>query len=100
MNYPYYGEHRSDNEYNEVGKTVTFTVDIYSNHTCRLYIYVYAGSYNPYYITIPANTPGTYSVTRVIPSNVEHILYRVEPRDYTDSNMFCYTDNWRLTIIE
>lgn len=98
LNVPYYGEYRSYNTFNEVGKTVTFQVDACSNYDCRLYIYTYTGSYSSQWTLVPANTPGTYSVTRTIPQNTEHILYRMEPRNYSSEQSFCYTDNWRLIL--
>lgn len=98
LNAAYYGEYRSNNTFNEVGKTVTFQADIYTNYDCRIYIYTYVEGYTSNFATIPINTPGTYSVTRTIPENAAEVLYRVEPRDYSHADAFVYTDNWRLII--
>lgn len=99
LNIPYYGEVRISNAFNEAGKTITFQADIYSNYTCRLFIYTYInGAYSHNSVTIPPNTSGTFSVTRTIPQDTEHTLFRVEPREYSYENAFCYTDNWKLTL--
>ena len=99
LNAAYYAEFRSRNIFNEVGKTAIFQADIYSNYDCRICIYTYVEGYTSSFTTIPINTPGTYSVTRDIPENTTVILYRVEPRVYSQEDAFVYTDNWRLTII-
>lgn len=98
LNTAYYCEYRSNNAFNELGKTVTFQADIYTNYDCRITIYTHVGAYTSSFTTIPINTPGTYSVTREIPENATLILYRVEPRDYSHADAFVYTDNWRLII--
>lgn len=99
LNIPYYGEARSSNAFNEAGKTITFQADIYSNYTCRLFIYTYInGAYSHNHVIIPPNTSGTFSVTRTIPQDTEHTLFRVEPIEYSYENAFCYTDNWKLTL--
>ena len=98
LNAAYYGEYRSNNTFNEVGKTVTFQADIYTNYDCRIYIYTYVEGYTFNFATIPINTPGTYSVTRTIPENAIIILYCVVTRDYSHADAFVYTDNWRLII--
>ena len=92
----YYGEYKSFNDFNEVGKTVTFQVDIYSNYDCRICIYTYVEGYTSSFTTVPINTPGTYSVTRDIPENTTVILYRVEPMVYSQEDAFVYTDNWSV----
>ncbi len=94
----YYLDFRSINLFDEVGKSVTFTADVCSNYDCKLVIYTYTGSYSQLWTLIPANTPGTYSVSRTIPLGVEHILYRVEPCTFDSGNCYCYTDNWRLNL--
>ena len=99
LNTAYYGEYRSSNNFNEFGKTVTFSADIYTNYECSIRIYTYKNGYSQSITYVPANTPGTYTVTRSIPDDIVHILYRVEPRSYTNNDAFCYTDNWRLTIL-
>ena len=96
----YYGEYRSFNDFNEVGRTVTFQADIYSNYSCNLRIYYYIKGYVANVVNIPTNTPGTYSITISIPEDATHVLYRVEPRSYTHEDAFVYTDNWVLTISE
>ena len=100
LNSAYYGEYESHNDFNEVGKKVTFLVDVYSNYECYVFIYTYVGQYTHSSVWIPANTPGTYSVTRTIPQNADHIVYRVEPRGWAQEDSFTYMDNWRLTIVE
>lgn len=98
LNEPYYCEFRSSNKFNETGKTVTFQADIDTNYACQIRIYHYVDAYNINFINVPANSPGTYSITAEIPDNARFILYRVEPRNYDHDDAFCYTDNWRLII--
>lgn len=86
----------SNNAFNEIGKKVTFQADIYVNYAGFIRIYSYNGSYIITTTTIPANIPDNYSVTATIPNDATFIRYRVEPRDYTHSDSFCYTDNWKL----
>ena len=98
LNDAYYADYRSNLDFNELNKTVTFQADIYSNYDCRLCIYIYTGSYTSSYTTIPVNVQGTYSVTKTIPENTTQIIYRVEPRVYSHDDAFVYMDNWQLII--
>lgn len=86
-----------DNLFNEIGKTVTLTVDIYSNTECHLIIYDLTDKYNFTRITIPANIPGTYQISRQISDNATHEWYRVSRSKANSSDDFIFTDNWRLT---
>lgn len=94
----YYVEYRSNNEFNELGKNLTFSADIYSNYACRLYIYYYTTQYIQRYVDVPINAWGTYSINLSIPENASSVLYRVEPRDYAHEDAVVYTDNWVLTV--
>ena len=93
----YYLDYKSENNFDEIGKTVTFTADIYSNREAYLKIYTYTTGYSSSSTLIPANTPGNYSVTRSIGPNVTNILYRVEAIVY-DAEGYIYIDNLRLVI--
>ena len=98
LNTAYYADYESFGDFNELGKTVTFAADVYTNYACSIRIYTYVGGYTQSIVDIPSNSSGTYSVSRTIPSDATKIIYRVEPRSYSNSDAFCYTDNWRLTF--
>lgn len=93
----WYVEIVGNNRFNEVGKTVTLTVDIYSNTNCRLIIYDLTNNYNSNSITVPANTPGTYQVSKQISENATQEWYRIT-KNNANSSDFIYIDNWRLTF--
>lgn len=84
---------------NEIGKTVTFTADVYCTTICHIKIYTLIdGTYLSKYTTIPANTMGTYSIQHTIPSNTGRIIYRIEPRDYSSLDNFASIDNIQLYV--
>lgn len=93
----FYADVNGTNSFNEHGKTVTFTVEVYSNVGCNLYIYELTDLYNNRSVFIPANTPGTYQVTMQISNDSSHEWYRVVSNS-TSLSEFIYTDNWRLTF--
>ena len=95
---PYYMGIRSNNLFNEIGKTVKFSADVYTNTSCELRIYVYTGSYSTYNTSIPLNTLSTYSIQHSIPSNASLVIYRVEPRIYSSLSNFVYVDNLQLEL--
>ena len=84
--------------FNEVGRTVIFSVDVYSNTDCRLVIFDQTTIFNNSSVFIPANTPGTYQVTRTISDNAIYEWYRVSKLNAVLSD-WIYVDNWRLEII-
>lgn len=91
----YYVEYVSTDE---IGKTVEFTIDAYSNQACVLKIYSKINSsYTAVSVSIPANTPGTYTITTSISSQASEIRYRCEPVLANQFNgCFYYTTNWRI----
>ena len=93
----YYLDYKSENNFDEIGKTVTFTANICSNYNVYLKIYTFTTNYSSSNILIPANTPGNYSVTRSINPDVTNILYRVEASVYATDG-YIYIDNLRLVI--
>lgn len=93
----YYIDYKSENNFDEIGKTVTFTANICSNYNVYLKIYTFTTNYSSSNTLIPANTPGNYSVTRSINPNVTYILYRVEASVYA-ADGYIYIDNLRLVI--
>ena len=86
-----------NNLFNEKGKTVILTVDVYSSINCKLVIYDRTDTYNASSINIPADTPGTYHVSRQISDNAIYEWYRVTSPIPNSESDFIYVDNWRLT---
>ena len=86
-----------NNLFNEIGKTVILTVDVYSSINCQLVIYDRTDKYNASSINIPADTPGTYHVSRQISNNAIYEWYRVSCSAANSESDFIFIDNWRLT---
>ena len=87
-----------NNLFNEIGKTVVLTVDVYSSINCQLVIYDRTDKYNASSINIPADTPGTYHVSRQISNNAIYEWYRVSCSAANSESDFIFVDNWRLNI--
>ena len=98
LNKEWYVDVNGNNRFNEIGKIVTLTVDIYSNVDCKLVIYDRTDKYNSTTLYVPANTPGTYQVSRQISDNAIMEWYRISKANATSSSDFICSDNWRLTF--
>lgn len=91
-------EIRSNKQYGETGKTITFKCYIKTNDEIRLKIYqLINGSYYSVSSLIPAKSNGLFSISNNIDSNATKIHYRIEKSEPKES-LAIYTDNWNLLI--